>query len=310
MRRRRVGLGERGGAFEDISRGYQLPWPDHGFMLGSRRGGVGRAAPAGAHREQGETMAVALYLQVVDDPDAGWLGEISVARPRATGWDAQLLPDAPAHRGRDRVAPRVFIGELSDRPRDRQAEKAGGAALLPARIETLVGNAARTIDEGLVEGIVLAFDASGAPDDRIGSPVEVWRFLRAHEGARVRTVRQPNVERTDLPGTVKPDAAAPIDSASPVERVVCSDIAPVASGAPAASCPSADLSPPTDFPPSTDLSPPTEAPSPVDAPDVGGGARWGVLADWLTLATLRAVVVAVVALHLVVLIGEAFVATP
>lgn len=224
-------------------------------------------------------MTAELYLMVVDDPEADpearRAGGSIAAAVQSFGSDAQLLPNAPAGPAPAHSAPPVFVGEL---PRDAEMIVADGTPPIALRVEAVLANAARVIDEALIEQVLLAFDADGAPDHRVGSPVDVWRFLRAHEGARVRTVRRPGAEQIDV--------AIPV-TVAPVETARNADVAEAVNARSAVG----------------------KAP-----PDGGvtrtGTERWGAVADWLTLATLRAVVIGIVALHLFVLIGEAIIATP
>ena len=195
-------------------------------------------------------MATGLHLQVVTDPGAGWLDGSATASQQLPDEDAQLLPHPTAARGTDRPAPSVFLGEL---PSVATSDSASSTPRLAVAAATVLGDGVRTIDEALIEQVLLAFEASDAPGEGTASPVDVWRFLRAHHGRRVQLVRRASPDRQAEPEAVS--VAAPPGAAT-------------------------------------------------------GAARWGAAADWLTLATLRAVVIGIVALHLFVLVGEALIAAP
>ena len=52
-----------------------------------------------------------------------------------------------------------------------------------ARIRTILGRDLPQLDERVIGDILLAFDLPHAGDGGLASPVDVWRFLRRHEGA-------------------------------------------------------------------------------------------------------------------------------
>lgn len=195
-------------------------------------------------------MATGLHLQVVNRLEAGWLDTAATATRQSQGWDAQLLQKPTEDRGPDRPAPSIFLGEL---PEVAASDSRSTAPQLVVAVATVLGDGVRTIDEALIEQVLLAFEASDTPSGGAASPVDVWRFLRAHQGRRVQLVRQASPDRQAEPEAVS--VAAP----------------------PGAS---------------------------------NDASRWGAAADWLTLATLRAVVIGIVALHLFVLVGEALLAAP
>ena len=247
-------------------------------------------------------MAVELYLQVVDDRGGSWLGETDARRPSSSGCDAQLLLDRPTDRAGDRPAPRVYLGHLTD------AVQAGGSAdasLPPAQVASLFGDAERTIDEALIEQVVVAFDAAvTAPG--VGSPVEIWRFLRAHEGRCVCLVRDSGHEQGHSVAAMVAASGGEVADAAPDHQAA--GAAPVMALAVPARAESEGQRDPSEPLPALL---PGHGVVPADpAPSAAGVARWGAVADWLTLATLRVVVIGIVALHLFVLIGEALTATP
>ncbi len=214
-------------------------------------------------------MTVELYLQVVDHSEAEWPSWTTARPPRPSGWDAQLLPGAPSGPASHDTTPRMFVGEV---PPDAGLVSRDGTPPTAVRVQAVLGDAERVIDEALIEQILVAFGADDTPGYRTGSPVEVWKFLRTHQGRRMRVVRALSAE-----------PVAAVESTEPSRGV---EVATIYS------------------PPVTDLAPAIPGAVPTRF------ARWDALADWLTLATLRAVVVGIVALHLFVLVGEALIATP
>ena len=257
-------------------------------------------------------MATELYLEIVDGPDRGWLVGPGARRPGASGWDAQLLSDIVEGRALAGAAARVLVGDL---PRDEGTASTGGMQPPALEVAAILGDSERTIDEALIERVVMAFDASGGSDWRSGSPVDVWKFLREHEGDRVRLVQRssgagPSGEvpaRKPDATAISPEDANGVDASRGDEpahvthppRVSEATIAADAVPAPVADAPAIKA------PVHTVTAGPAAGAAPMTAV-----ARWGAAADWLTLATLRAVVVGIVVLHLFVLIGEAFLATP